>query len=268
MESCCSLTLKPPPPLSTNLVLFNSKKPCTLQVSAISYKKFVHFALTETKHHTHLVPSPLHEKYCSMIDIDGETEVQLLSFQAPMVRLLRRLCIESETMQILDFAVFPKPEVDLPIFCANFFTTASMNIIVLDLNPLHDVITMRDYKDKYYKSLIPLGLKYAEFLPWGGKLTSESIKFFSPVVIWTKFASSQDKQGVLYSAFVDYYKAWLELMDKAVESTDATQILWNREAQHRYLTWRAEKVFTSSSYPDFVLCSLLFLSIPSDNNSY
>lgn len=34
-------------------------------------------------------------------------------------------------VQVLDFAVFPKPEFDLPIFCANFFTTASINIIVL-----------------------------------------------------------------------------------------------------------------------------------------
>ena len=31
-----------------------------------------------------------------------------------------------------------------------------------DLNPLHDIINQRDYKEKYYKSLIPLGLKYVE----------------------------------------------------------------------------------------------------------
>uniref|UniRef100_A0A2N9J8K9 Uncharacterized protein n=1 Tax=Fagus sylvatica TaxID=28930 RepID=A0A2N9J8K9_FAGSY len=31
-----------------------------------------------------------------------------------------------------------------------------------DLNPLHDVISRRDYKERYFKSLMPLGLKYAE----------------------------------------------------------------------------------------------------------
>lgn len=31
-----------------------------------------------------------------------------------------------------------------------------------DLNPLHDVIDRRDYKEKYYESLMPLGLKYTE----------------------------------------------------------------------------------------------------------
>lgn len=37
-------------------------------------------------------------------------------------------------------------------------------------------------------------------------------------------------------------QAWLELMDEAVEEKDVPQILHNREAQHKYLTWRAEKV--------------------------
>lgn len=45
-----------------------------------------------------------------------------------------------------------------------------------------------------------------QLLPWGGRLTSESIKFFSPIVIWTKFTSSQDKHDALYSAFMEYYK--------------------------------------------------------------
>lgn len=34
--------------------------------------------------------------------------------------------------------------------------------IFRDLNPLHDVISQQDYKEKYYNQLIPLGLKYAE----------------------------------------------------------------------------------------------------------
>ncbi|XP_055818809.1 phytochromobilin:ferredoxin oxidoreductase, chloroplastic isoform X2 [Solanum dulcamara] len=170
--------------------------------SDFSYKKLIHFALEETNTHTPLALSPL---------------------------------------QVLDFAAFPKPEFDLPIFCANFFTTAKMNIIVLDLNPLHDIMDQEDYKDKYYKDLIPLGLKYSELLPWGGKLTSESLRFFSPIVIWTRFSSSPHNHSVLFSAFRDYYQAWVELMDRSDEETDASQIARNCEAQHRYLTWRSEK---------------------------
>ncbi|MFQ6651184.1 hypothetical protein Gotur_023054 [Gossypium turneri] len=140
---------------------------------------------------------PLQEKYGSVIAMDEQTRLEMLSFETPKIRLLRSMSIEGEAMQVLDFAAFPKPEFDLPIFCGNFFTTANMNIVVLDLNPLHDVTSRRDYKEKYYDRLLPLGLKYTE--------------------------------------------AWLELMEQAVEDTDPSQITCNLEAQHRYLTWRAEK---------------------------
>ncbi|KAF7815219.1 phytochromobilin:ferredoxin oxidoreductase, chloroplastic isoform X1 [Senna tora] len=213
-----------------------------VQSFSVSYQKFVNFALEETKRHVHLVPSPLQEKFSSISSGDGKGELRMLSFQADKIRLLRSMSIETDTMQVLDFAVFPKLEYDVPIFCANFFTSARTNIVVLDLNPLHEVINRQDYKEKYFKSLIPLGLKYAELLPWGGKLTSESIKFFSPIVIWTKFPSSPENYDILYSAFQEYYKVWLELISKAVEETDASQIFSNREAQHRYLTWRTEKL--------------------------
>nr|GMD16472.1 phytochromobilin:ferredoxin oxidoreductase, chloroplastic isoform X1 [Ipomoea batatas] len=263
MESCFSswsATLIPPLnlPLTrgggsakfiANLHRKRRFKPCNIKsishkasASAFTYRNFVHYALEETKLHTHLSPSPLQEKFSSDMDMGEKANFEMLSFEAPKIRLLRSLYIEgSDGMQVLDFAVFPRIEYDLPIFCANFFTTAKMNIIVLDLNPLHDVINQIDYKEKYYKHLIPLGLKYSQLLPWGGKLTSESLRFFSPIVLWTKFSSGPHNHSILYSAFKDYYKAWLNLIDTAVEDTDASQIICNREAQHRYLTWRAEK---------------------------
>eukprot|EP00262_Sarcandra_glabra_P008262 TRINITY_DN21590_c1_g2_i1.p1 TRINITY_DN21590_c1_g2~~TRINITY_DN21590_c1_g2_i1.p1 ORF type:complete len:278 (-),score=46.48 TRINITY_DN21590_c1_g2_i1:65-898(-) len=177
------------------------------QICAFSYQKFVSFALEETQRRTDLTPLPLQEQFRCLKAMDGKTELKTFSYRAPKIRLLRSLAIDgSQAMQVLDFAVFPEPEFDLPIFCANFVTAGSMNIIVLDLNPLHDVIIEMDYKEKYYKSLLPLGQKYAELLPWGGKITSESLRFFSPIVIWTRFTSSQNKHDVLYSAFMDYFK--------------------------------------------------------------
>ncbi|KAG2674746.1 hypothetical protein I3843_13G135100 [Carya illinoinensis] len=250
MDSCSSLrclclTVKPRLQRSVG-VSFGThsswrRKRALFQASAISFQKFVKFALNETKRQTHLVPSPLQVKFNTVNSMDGKTELQMLSFQASKIRLLRSLSIETEAMQVLDFAAFPEPEFDIPIFCANFFATTNTNIMVLDLNPLHDVISRADYKERYYRSLMPLGLKYSELLPWGGKLTGESLKFFSPIVIWTRFTPSQDKYEVLYSAFMDYYEAWLGLINQAVAETDASQIMCNREAQHRYLTWRAEK---------------------------
>ncbi|KAF3661330.1 hypothetical protein FXO37_12972 [Capsicum annuum] len=59
--------------------------------SGFSYKKLMHFALEETNPHTSLVPSPLQEKYSSLLAMDDKTELQMLSFEAPKVRLLRSL---------------------------------------------------------------------------------------------------------------------------------------------------------------------------------
>ncbi|XP_010519779.1 PREDICTED: phytochromobilin:ferredoxin oxidoreductase, chloroplastic isoform X2 [Tarenaya hassleriana] len=176
-----------------------------------------------------------------MTALDGKTELQMLAFRSSRIRLLRSMTIVSETMQVLDFAGFMEPEFDAPIFCANCFTSANMNIVVLDLNPLHQLTGQRDYKEKYYKNLMTLYHKYAELLPWGGKLTGESIKFFSPLVIWTKFTSTQEKHRALFSAFLDYYEAWLEMTGHVVEEMDAAKVMANREAQHKYLTWRSEK---------------------------
>lgn len=53
---------------------------------------------------------------------------------------------------------------------------------------------------------LQLNSDFMQLLPWGGKLTSESLKFFSPIVIWTRFTSTPNNYDVLYSAFMDYYK--------------------------------------------------------------
>ncbi|KAL3729364.1 hypothetical protein ACJRO7_026473 [Eucalyptus globulus] len=159
-----------------------------------------------------------------------KTEIELLSCEVPKIRLLQSLSIQGSkgpqySMQVLHFAMFPEPEYDLPIFCANFFTAAETIIVVLDLDPLYDVVKHKEYKDKCYE-----GLMSQLNTTWGGNLAGESLRFFSPIVIWTRLKSSQHM-----------HDAWLVLMDLGIRETDASQIIANREAQHRYLTLRAEK---------------------------
>ncbi|XP_031474281.1 phytochromobilin:ferredoxin oxidoreductase, chloroplastic isoform X2 [Nymphaea colorata] len=212
------------------------------RISSFLYQRFLHFAFEKMRLHADLSPLQLQEKFSVLKASDGRTELRTLSFHAPKIRYMRSLAIDGgPLLQVLDFAAFPEPEFDLPIFCANFFTAAERNIVVLDLNPLHDVINNNNYKEKYYRSLLPLGQKYAELFPWGDQITAESIRFFSPIVLWTRFASSQEKHDILYSAFKDYFQAWLELLDRATADADASHISVNREAQHKYLTWRTEK---------------------------
>ncbi|MQL91014.1 hypothetical protein Taro_023610 [Colocasia esculenta] len=229
-----------------------------MDVSSLTYHRFVQFALEEAQRRTSLVPLPAQDRFKCISARDNKSELHALSFHAPKIRCLRGLNIAGgKMMQVLDFAIFPEAEFDLPIFCANFFTGPTISIVVLDLNPLHDVITQNDYKDKYYKELLPLGKRYAELLPWGDKITSESLKFFSPIVIWSKFTPSQSMHEILYSAFMDYFKAWLDLMEKSAEEKDPLQIILNREAQHRYLTWRAEKHIPEKQDPGYPMLKKL-----------
>ncbi|KAE8798779.1 ferredoxin oxidoreductase, chloroplastic [Hordeum vulgare] len=207
-----------------------------------SYQSFVRTALELTRLRTALTPHPSQEKFRLIRANDDATVLDALSFSGPKIRLLRSLTVEKKnSVQVLDFAAFSEPEYDLPIFCANAFTTPAQSIVVLDLNPLYNITKNKDYKDKYYRNLMPLIEKYRELLPWGGKITSESLIFFSPIVIWTIFEPTEQNHHVLYSALTDYYKVWLQLMDQATQENDTTKVVRNREAQHRYLTWRAEK---------------------------
>ncbi|KAH9624948.1 hypothetical protein KSS87_022847 [Heliosperma pusillum] len=220
----------------------NVRKQVVLVVSSLCYQRFVDFGLDEAMRRTRLLPLPLQERFNRIQAIDEKAQLKFSSFEASKIRLMRSMYIDGgDSLQVLDFAVFPKLEYDLPIFCANFFSNPAMSIIVLDLNPLHSVITDQNYKDKYYQNLMPLGAKYAELLPWGGKLTSESLKFFSPIVIWTRFTPSQQKNDILFEAFKDYFKAWLDLMEEAIEESDSARTMLSKEAQHKYLTWRTEK---------------------------
>lgn len=88
-----------------------------------SYHRFVHSAMEQTRLRTALAPHP---------------------------------------SQVLDFAAFSEPEYDLPIFCANAFTSPVQSIVVLDLNPLYDITLYKDYKEKYFRNLMPLIQKYSE----------------------------------------------------------------------------------------------------------
>lgn len=59
-----------------------------------------------------------------------------------------------------------------------------------------------------------------------------------------------------------FLQAWLELMDEATEEKNESRITGNREAQHRYLEWRAEKVINVLAYVFFYGLYFLFLSTP------
>ena len=52
-------------------------------------------------------------------------------------------------------------------------------------------------------------------------------------------------------------QVWLQLMEEAVVEADSSGLKCNREAQLKYLTWRAEKVISILA---FVIVSISYIS--------
>lgn len=245
-KCCCSairvsLLGRPKNLLCTTACLSSKVAEEAKKVSPL-YDDFVGYAIREIGQHAPLLPYPIQEGLKEVLADDGKTLLRSNAFESSKMRLFRIATINGgESMQVLNMAIFPNPEYDLPIFCADFFSTSSKHIIVLDLNPLYDTEKNKWYKEKYYSGLMPLVNKYTEVLPWGQKLTTESLQFFSPLIIWTKLESRQDVQEKIFSAFKDYLQVWLKLMETAEPTTDSVEVSRNQQAQHRYLLWRATK---------------------------
>jgi len=73
---------------------------------------------------------------------------------------------------------------------------------------------------------------YLQTFPWGGKLTGESIKFFSPLVMWTRFSSSKEKHKALFSAFLEYYQVYTQRPKAKVLLETLTENLSSSSYRH------------------------------------
>ncbi|KAL3677947.1 hypothetical protein R1sor_020903 [Riccia sorocarpa] len=204
------------------------------------YRPYADFAVRELARRSDITPLLLKDELRNLVARDGSTVIVNNAFESSKIRYFRSTCIDGgSNLQVLNVAGFARAEYDIPIFCADFFSTADRNIIVLDLNPLYST-SNECYKEKYYDNLLAIASKHLKVLTWGGKVTAESVQFFSPIVIWTK-AEGQDLQQTLYPAFQEYLLAWFSIVDAAKPTSDSESIVKNQEAQHRYLTWRATK---------------------------
>ncbi|CAK9198421.1 unnamed protein product [Sphagnum troendelagicum] len=207
------------------------------------YDDFLDFAVEKLHQHVQEISKlPIQDEFSNMVALDGVSLTKNCAYESAKIRIFRAASIDAgNALQVLNLAICARPEYDLPIFCTDFVSTASRNIIVLDLNPLHNIEQNPEYKEKYFSELLPMANKYAQILPWGDKLTAESIQFFSPIVIWSRPHQREDIQNKVFPAFQDYLEAWLQMVDIAQPTTNPEQISKNQEAHHRYLMWRATK---------------------------
>lgn len=75
-------------------------------------------------------------------------------------------------------------------------------------------------------------------------------------MFWVLFPIKQSYSvGYRYQNVLLHLQTWLDLMEHAVQEQSPAQVMLNSEAQHKYLTWRAEKVkaFSSSYFPPSII---------------
>lgn len=195
---------------------------------------------------TDLQPYPIPAGFESKSAIVGkgkhENEVLTTSYgyQSSKLRQIRAAHVQGgNSLQVLNFVIFPRLDYDLPFFGADLVTLPGGHLIALDMQPLFR--DRLEYQAKYTKPILPIFESYQPHLPWGGDFPEEASQFFSPAFLWTRPQQNEVVETHVFSAFKDYLRAYLDFCDRATPVTDPAQLAEIEASQLRYLRYRAEK---------------------------
>lgn len=210
------------------------------------YQPFLDYAITLLQERLDLQPYPIPAGFESKSALvgKGKHQDQVLTtsygYQAAKLRQIRAAHVQGgNSLQVLNFVIFPQLNYDLPFFGADLVTLPGGHLIALDMQPL-----FRDdpaYQEKYTKPILPIFESYQQHLPWGGDFPEEARPFFSPAFLWTRPQQTEAVETHVFAAFKDYLQAYLDFVDRAEPTTDAHTLREIEQAQRRYLHYRAEK---------------------------
>ena len=161
-------------------------------------------------------------------------------YQSAKLRQIRAAHVQGgDSLQVLNFVIFPRLNYDLPFFGADLVTLPGGHLIALDMQPL-----FRDdpvYQAKYTQPILPIFESHQQHLTWGGDFPEEARPFFSPAFLWTRPKQTEVVETHVFAAFKDYLQAYLTFVDQAEPVTDPQFLGEIEQAQLRYLRYRAEK---------------------------
>lgn len=193
-----------------------------------------------------LAPYPIPEGYAQKSAVTGkgkhETTVLTSStgFQTGKLRQIRAAHVQGgDSLQVLNFVIFPHLNYDLPFFGADLVTLPGGHLIALDMQPLF--AGNADYEARYSAPLMPTFQRYQADLPWGGDFPAEAQPFFSPAFLWTRPSETEKVETAVFNAFKDYLDAYLSFVDEAQPIEDPDRLAEIAAAQLRYVHYRAEK---------------------------
>ncbi|OUC15317.1 MAG: phycoerythrobilin:ferredoxin oxidoreductase [Alkalinema sp. CACIAM 70d] len=209
------------------------------------YEPFLHYAIDCLKSRWDLEDYPIPVGFESKLAIVGkgkhQDEVLTTSygFHTPKLRQIRAAHVQGgQSLQVLNFVIFPQLNYDLPFFGADLVTLPGGHLIALDMQPLfHDEC----YRSRYSDPILPIFRQHQQHLPWGGDFPDEAKPFFSPVFLWTRPQFTEVVENQVFQAFQDYLNAYLDFVDRAEPVTDPQALQAIEQSQLRYLRYRAEK---------------------------
>lgn len=209
------------------------------------YQPFLDYAIALLEEQLDLQPYPIAEGFDRKEGTMGkgkrEEEVITTSYasQSSKLRQIRAAHVQGgNSLQVLNFVIFPQLNYDLPFFGADLVTLPGGHLIALDMQPLfHD----DSYQAKYTEPILPIFKAHQQHLAWGGDFPEEAQPFFSPAFLWTRPQETEVVQTRVLQAFKDYLQAYLGFVEQAEAITDNQRLQEILEAQRRYLAYRAEK---------------------------
>ena len=172
------------------------------------YQPFLDHAIATLKEQIDLEPYPIPPGFERKEGVmgKGKRQEKVLTtshaWQSNKLRQIRAAHVQGgNSLQVLNFVIFPQPNYDLPFFGADLVTLPGGHLIALDMQPL-----FRD--DPNYQK------KYTE-----------------PEVVQTR----------VLAAFKDYLQAYLNFVNQAELVSDPEELVTVLQAQKRYINYRAEK---------------------------
>jgi phycoerythrobilin:ferredoxin oxidoreductase len=210
------------------------------------YQPFLDYAIAYLRSRLELQPYPIPAGFEQKIATTGKGKHQeevittSYAFQSDKLRQIRAAHVQGgNSLQVLNFVIFPRLTYDLPFFGADLVTLPGGHLIALDMQPL-----FRDsptYQAKYTEPILPIFHAHQPYLAWGGDFPEEAQPFFSPAFLWTRPKETSLVETQVFAAFKDYLQAYLDFVEQAEAISDPEALSDIQQAQLRYLRYRAEK---------------------------
>jgi phycoerythrobilin:ferredoxin oxidoreductase len=209
------------------------------------YEPFLEKAIALLEDSLEISPYPIPEGFGRKSAVTGkgkrEATVTTTSYgaQAPKLRQIRAAHVQGgESLQVLNFVIFPELNYDIPFFGADLVTLPGGHLIALDMQPLFQTA---EYQAKYSTPIMETFHRYQQHLPWGGDFPEEAQAYFSPAFLWTRPSETADVETHVFNAFQDYLAAYIDFVKQAEPIADPDQLEAIKQSQLSYVRYRAEK---------------------------